>query len=188
MKMDYEHYKLTILEWARYLGESVLICVIINALCYQSFITFLFMLPIPFWYIRQRKRQLLMLRRRRLHHQFRDVLNALGAGIAAGYSFENAVLEAGKDMNRIHGPDREISREMAYMAAQMRVSVPVEKLFYDLGSRSHVEDIRSFSEILAQSKRMGGNMRETIQNCVRIMEDNIDVKKEIDAMLAARKM
>ena len=31
-------------------------------------------------------------------------------------------------------------------------------------------------------------MRETIQNCVRIMEDKIDVKKEIDAMLAARKM
>ena len=70
MKMDYEHYKLTILEWARYLGESVLICVIIDALCYQSLLTFLFMLPIPFWYIRQRKRQLLLLRRRRLHHQF----------------------------------------------------------------------------------------------------------------------
>ena len=52
MKMDYEHYKLTILEWARYLGESVLICVVIDALCYQSLITFLFMLPIPFWYIR----------------------------------------------------------------------------------------------------------------------------------------
>ena len=31
-------------------------------------------------------------------------------------------------------------------------------------------------------------MRETIQNCVSIMEDKIDVKKEIDAMLAARKM
>ena len=91
-------------------------------------------------------------------------------------------------MDRIYGPDREISRELAYMAAQMRVSVPVEKLFYDLGHRSRVEDIRSFSEILAQSKRMGGNMRETIQNCVRIMEDKIDVKKEIDAMLAARKM
>lgn len=173
MKMDYEHYKLTILEWARYLGESVLICVVIDALCYQSLITFLFMLPIPFWYIRQRKRQLLMLRRRRLHHQFRDALNALGAGISAGYSLENAVLEAGKDMNRIYGPDREISREMAYMAAQMRVSVPVEKLFYDLGSRSQVEDIRSFSEILAQSKRMGGNMRETIQNCVSIMEASV---------------
>ena len=63
MKMDYEHYKLTILEWARYLGESVLICVVIDALCYQSLITFLFMLPIPFWYIRQRKRQLQKLSR-----------------------------------------------------------------------------------------------------------------------------
>lgn len=89
--------------------------------------------PHSFLVYQAEKRQLLMLRRRRLHHQFRDVLNALGAGIAAGYSLENAVLEAGKDMNRIHGPDREISREMAYMAAQMRVSVPVEKLFYDLG-------------------------------------------------------
>lgn len=188
MKKDYEYYRFTILEWARYLGESVLICVVINALCYQNLFTFLFLLPVPFWYIRQKKRQLLRKRRQCLHYQFKDALNAINAGISAGLSLENAVMEAGKDLNRIYGAEKEMPGEFAYMTAQMRVSVPVEKLFYDLGNRSQVEDIRNFSEILAQSKRMGGNMRETIQNCVGIMEEKIDVKKEIDAMLAARKM
>lgn len=188
MKMDYENYQFTILEWIRYLAESVILCAVIDALCYQSLITFCFLLPIPFWYIRQKKRQLLRLRRQRLHYQFKDALNAVNAGISAGYSLENAVAEAGRDLVRIYGKSQEMPREFAYMTAQMRMSVPVEKLFYDLGSRSHVEDIRNFSEILAQSKRMGGNMRETLQNCVRIMEDKIDVKKEIDAMLAARRM
>ncbi len=76
-----------------------------------------------------------MLRRRRLHHQFRDALNALepvSSGLFTG--------KRGSGGGKGHEPHirshREISREMAYMAAQMRVSVPVEKLFYDLGAEA----------------------------------------------------
>ncbi|MGN0399206.1 MAG: type II secretion system F family protein [Blautia sp.] len=188
MNNSYSKYRFTPLEWIRYIAESILLCAVINDLCYRSFITFFFLLPLPFWYISMRRRQLLLQRKQRLHHQFRDTLNAINTAVSAGYSLENAVLEARKDLNRIYGPDSEMSQELAYMAAQMRLSVPVEKLFYDLGCKSQVEDIRNFSQILVQSKRMGGNMRETLQKSVHIIEDKIDVKKEIDAMLAARKM
>ena len=188
MNNSYSNYTFTPFEWIRYLAESILLCVVINELCYRSLITFFFLLPLPFWYLSMRRHQLLVRKRQRLHHQFCDALNAINTAVCAGYSLENAVLEARKDLDRIYGPDGEMTRELTYMAAQMRLSVPVEKLFYDLGCKSQVEDIRNFSQILVQSKRMGGNMRETLQQSVRIIEDKIDAKKEIDAMLAARKM
>lgn len=77
--------------------------------------------------------------------------------------------------------------ELSYMESQMLLSVPVEKLFYELGKKSQVEDIRNFSEIIAQAKRTGGNLRETLEKSARIIEEKIDVKKEIDSLLSAKK-
>lgn len=188
MKTDYEKYRFTILEWVRYLGEGLLLCIVVNGLCYQKLSAFCFMLPVPVWYIRRKKKQLIRLRKKNLHHQFKDVLNSINAAVAAGYSLENAVREAKKDLTDIYGEEKEMTKELTYICTQMELSVSVEKLFFQLGVRSGVEDIRNFSEILAQSKRMGGNMKEVIQNCVKVMEGKIEVKKEIDAMVASRKM
>ena len=188
MKTDYEYYQFRVLEVVKYMGEGLLICLVINGLCYQSLPAFLFLLPLPFWYLVRKKRQLICLRRQRLQYQFKDMLHGLETGISAGYSLENAILEAGRDMNRIYGPEQEISRELSYMAGQMKVSIPVEQLFFDLGKRSRLEEIRNFAEILAQSRQMGGNMREVIQKCAKNIEDRIEIRKEIDAMIAARLM
>lgn len=115
-------------------------------------------------------------------------MSAIQAGISSGYSLENAVKEAKKDLERIHGKQSEMAREFSFMETQFGHSVSVESLLYDLGSRSQVEDIMNFSDILVQSKRMGGDMKKVLQNCITSMEDRIDVKKEIDAALASRKM
>ena len=89
---------------------------------------------------------------------------------------------------RIYGTYSEMVLELSYMESQMLLSVPVEKLFYELGKKSQVEDIRNFSEIIAQAKRTGGNLRETLEKSARIIEEKIDVKKEIDSLLSAKKM
>lgn len=108
--------------------------------------------------------------------------------VSARYSLENAVSEAKKDLMRIYGTSSEMVLELSYMESQMLLSVPVEKLFYELGKKSQVEDIRNFSEIIAQAKRTGGNLRETLEKSARIIEEKIDVKKEIDSLLSAKKM
>ena len=51
-----------------------------------------------------------------------------------------------------------------------------------------MEDILNFSDILVQSKKMGGNMKEILQKCIRSMEERIQVQKEIDTILASKKM
>lgn len=187
-KTDYGIYRLSWKQWIRYIAQAVALCGGVNYLFYKSPAAFLFMLPLPFWYVRQKKKQQMMLRKRRLHYQFKDALSAMQVGISAGYSLENAVREAQKDLERIHGKNSEMALEFAYMGNQLAHSVPLEELLYDLGIRSTVEDILNFTDILVQSKKMGGNMRMILQNCITAIEDRIDVKKEIDALLSARKM
>lgn len=185
---DYGIYRLSWKQRIQYTAEAVALCGGINYLFYKSPAVFLFMLPIPVWYIRQRKQQQLILRKRRLHDQFKDALSALQVGISAGYSLDNAVREAASDLERIYGAQAEMTKEFRYMAIQLRHSVPLEELLYDLGLRSRVEDILNFSDILVQSKKMGGNMRTVLQNCIASIEAKIEVEKEIQAMLASRKM
>ena len=64
----------------------------------------------------------------------------------------------------------------------------MEELLYDLGIRSRVEDILNFTDVLIQAKKMGGNMRGILNRCISSIEERIEVKKEIDAILASRKM
>ena len=159
-KTDYQTYHLSWQQWIQYTAESVALCAGINYLFYKSPAVFLFMLPVPVWYIRQRRRQQIILRKRRLQNQFKDALNAIQVGIASGYSLENTVREARKDLERIYSKEAEMTQEFAYMESQIRHGVSLEELLYDLGLRSGVEDIMNFSDVLIQSKKMGGNMRD----------------------------
>lgn len=187
-KTDYNVYSLSWKQWIQYTTESVVLCGTINYLFYQSPAVFLFILPVSAWYIRQRKRQQIQLRKKRIHYQFKDALSALQVGISAGYSLDNAVHETRKDLERIYGKTGEMTMEFSYMEVQLKNSVPLEDLLYDLGIRSRVEDILNFSDILVQSKKTGGNMKTVLQKCIASMEERIQVKKEIDALLASRKM
>ena len=67
------------------------------------------------------------------------------------------------------------------------MSVPVEELFSDLGERSGVEDIENFASVFKTAKRTGGDMNRVLEKVARMLGDKIDVKKEIEATLSAKK-
>ena len=83
--------------------------------------------------------------------------------------------------------NEDIVAEFRYIETQQRVSVPVEELFLDLGQRCKVEDIENFASVLYTAKRSGGDLGNVIQKVARMLGDKIDVKKEIEATLAAKK-
>ena len=78
-------------------------------------------------------------------------------------------------------------RNFGISKRQQHVSVPLEELFMDLGERSQVEDIENFASVFYTAKRTGGDMNRVIQKVARMLGDKIDVKKEIEATLAAKK-
>lgn len=187
IKVDYSHYRFSKKEVISYLMQSAGICWVINRLFYQSVWAYLFLLPIPFLFFQWKRRQKVKERKRVLHYQFKDALSSLCVAIQAGYSMENAVSACAKDMEKLYGSQGDIVMEFYYMESQLKVSVPLEQLFLDLGERSGIEDMESFAAIFSSAKRTGGNLNMILQRTARMMGDKIDVKKEIQATLAAKK-
>ena len=138
VKLSYDHYTFSLRERIQYSVFSLILCFLVNDLCYRNVISFFLLLPFCFLYLPFKRKQLLYEKRKRLYHQFRDALNSIDAAVSAGYSLENAVSEAKKDLMRIYGTSSEMVLELSYMESQMLLSVPVEKLFYELGKKSHV--------------------------------------------------
>lgn len=122
-----------------------------------------------------------------LNYQFKDALNGLSVAVQAGYSAENAVSACTRDLERLYPEDSDIVREFRYIESQQKVSVPVEELFLNFGERCRIEDIENFAAVFSTAKRSGGDMDKIIQTSARMLGDKIDVKKEIEATLAAKK-
>ena len=184
----FSYQKISWLQWIRFTGEACLLCLVINYLSYQKALAFLFLVPLGSYYVIRRKKQEIKHLKNRLWLQFRDALAALQVSISAGYSLENGIKETRKDLERIYGKKGEMVLEFHYMEIQLEHGGSVEKLLDSLGRRSGIEDIQNFSQILIQSKKMGGNMRRILQECITSMEEQMDVKKEIQAMLASRRL
>lgn len=187
MKQNYNEYHFTKKEFLKYLFQSVFLCAMINYLFYKTVWMFLLMFPIPIIFMKWKKKQLIRERRKILNYQFKDALNSLSVAVQAGYSIENAVRACTRDLERMYDRKTDIMEEFHYIESQQRVSVPVEELFLDLGERSGVEDIENFASVFYTAKRTGGDLDQIIQKVSRMLGDKIDVKKEIETTLAAKK-
>ena len=154
---------------------------------YQSLTAFFLLLPAGYWFYRSEKRQLISKKRQEARWQFKEMLSLTVAGQKAGYSVENAFREAQKELKLIYPETARISKELLFIIRQLRIHVPMEQILEELGMRVQIEDVRNFVTVFAAAKKNGGNMIAIIQDTVRQIGDKIDVKREIETILAAKK-
>ena len=186
-KIDYDHYDFTFRETLKYLSQGIALCIAADYFFYKNVWVLLLLAPLPFFYMKWRKQQLIRQRRKNLNYQFKDALTSMSVAVQAGYSVESAVTACVRDLERLYDKEADIVKEFRYIENQKHVSVPLEELFLDLGERSQVEDIENFASVFYSAKRTGGDMNKVIQKVARMVGDKIDVKKEIEATLAAKK-
>ena len=187
MKQDYREYHFTGKEIVKYLIQSILLCGALDYLFYQNKWLMILAIPVSVIFLKVRKNQLIRERRKNLNYQFKDALTSLSVAVQAGYSVESAVKTCVRDLERLYGKGKDIVEEFRYIESQQHISVPLEELFLDLGERSQIEDIENFASVFYTAKRTGGDMNRVIQKVSRMLGDKIDVKKEIEATLAAKK-
>lgn len=187
MKQNYDAYPYSYKEVLMYLAQSILLCGAVDYLFYQNIWLMLTAVPVAVWFLKWKKRQLIRERKRKLNYQFKDALNALSVAVQAGYSVENAVSACARDLERLYEKGTDILEEFHYIEKQLRVSVPLEDLFLNFGERSGVEDIENFAAVFYTARRTGGDMGKVIQKVARMLGDKIDVKREIESTLAAKK-
>ena len=184
---DYETYQYSVKEKIRYVVECAALCAVLDYLFYKNLWMLSAAIPASVLYLKWKKKQRIRERKRRLNYQFRDALNSMSVAVQAGYSVENAVSACTRDLEQLYEKNADIVKEFRYIENQQKVSVPVEELFLDLGRRCKVEDIENFASVLYTAKRSGGDLGNVIQKVARMLGDKIDVKKEIEATLAAKK-
>ena len=186
-KIDYQNYRFTGKEILKYFLQTLLLCALGDYLFYQNVWVLILVVPASVWMLKIRRKQRIRERKRKLNYEFRDALTAMSVAVQAGYSVENAISICTKDLEQLCGRDSDIWKEFRYIETQQKVSVPVEDLFLDLADRSGIEDIENFASVFQAAKRTGGDMNRIIQKVARMLSDKIEVKKEIEATLAAKK-
>ena len=123
-----------------------------------------------------------------LRQQFRDSIQAMASALKAGYSVENAIREAGRDISPVYSEETRIRKEFERMERQMDMNLSAEEVLQGFAERTGQEDIENFVNVFAAAKRSGGDSIAIIRDAVKIISGKIDTEKEIQTMLASKKM
>ena len=120
--------------------------------------------------------------------QFRDSIQAAASALKAGYSVENAIREAGRDIAPMYGEDTRIRIEYARMTHQLDMNMTAEDVLSGFAERTGQEDVENFVNVFSAAKKSGGDSISVIRNAVKIISEKIDTEKEIQTMLASKKL
>lgn len=120
--------------------------------------------------------------------QFKEAMMSLSAALNVGYSVENALRETQKDLQLLYRKDEPILRELRYMIRQLDMNLTVEAILREFALRTEEEEVQLFVDVFSMAKRNGGDMIAIIRNAVDEIGEKIDVKREIDTMMTAKKL
>ncbi len=169
------------------MAKALGITVVTVWLYYRSLWLTLLLLPLFIWHFRMMEEECVRKKEMEFQVQFKEAIQAVSAALNTGYSVENAFREAQKELKLIYPETARISKELLFIIRQLRIHVPMEQILEELGMRVQIEDVRNFVIVFAAAKKNGGNMIAIIQDTVRQIGDKIDVKREIDTILAAKR-
>lgn len=119
--------------------------------------------------------------------QFKEMIQSMAAALSTGYSVENAMRETQKELKIIYSQGDGITKEMAHMIGQIRVQIPMEQILEEFACRVREEDVKNFAAVFSAAKRSGGDLIAIIQDTVIQISGKIEVKREIDTVLAAKR-
>ena len=154
---------------------------------YRSWLITIMMSPLLYFYLIYKGRTANEKRNKALILQFKEMLNSVNSSIQAGYSIENAFIEAEKDLKQLFGSDSKIVKEISLIKKGLENNCDVIELITNLAERTGIEEIESFAEILSVGIRSGGNISGNMESFVRVIEEKAGVMQEIDTMVSARR-
>lgn len=185
---SYWQQEITRREYSLAAVKGAAVAVGITFLFYGDIRWLLLPAPLGVLYYRRCVAQCVRKKRQDFEKQFRDALESLSAELNIGYSMENAVKEVLSDLRVMYSEQSLICREFTYMVRQLNLNVTAEQAWRDLEKRVCLPEVSGFVTIFIQAKRSGGDSIMIIRNAVKQMTDKADVKREIETVIAAKKL
>lgn len=150
-------------------------------------VSLLLLVCVPFDAAARRKKQAEK-ERWQLNMAFKDVLLYLQNGLAAGYSPETSMKDVAKGVEQLYGEKHAIVSECRLVLSQMATGYSMEQALKEFGERSGVDDIRQFAEVFSVAKRSGGDIGRIIRQTSALLQEKIELSRELHTTTAAKKM
>lgn len=169
--------------------EAAGVTAITAFLFYRSFLAFwILLIPIggSFLYVWDREKT--ARKKKEFTGQFLDALQSVSAALNVGYSLENAMTEAIKELQIMYSEQDRIMKEWNYMLRQMKMHIGMEEILAEFAGRVNQEDVRNFVTVIATVKKSGGNLAQVIRQTMAQIQQKAEMKKEIETVIAAKKM
>lgn len=164
------------------------ISIFLGIFFYRSFAAAVFMIPAGLGWLTMTEKRKRTEKRERLRREFKDAILSVAANLRAGYAVENAFRETLQEMRTLHGRDSPICQELYKIVQGLTNRMDVETLMHQFAKRAGLEEIQEFADIFAIAKRSGGNLAEIIYETAAIISEKIEVEKEIQVLLAAKRL
>ncbi len=164
------------------------ITLVMSYVFYGSFAVIPLFIPVWIFYMRDWISDMSRKKEQEFRGQFRDSIQAMASVLKAGYSVENAIREAGRDLAPMYGKETRIRKEYDRMTHQLDMKMPAVNVLEEFSERTGQEDVENFVNVFAAAKKSGGDSIAIIRNAVKLISEKIDTEKEIETMLASQKL
>ncbi len=161
---------------------------VILFLFYRSFWAFLLLPPVVVIYHRKCMKERKALRSQELSFQFKDALESVTAALRAGYSFENSLSEAAREMASLYGSKAAITKELNHVCSEISLGINTETALTHLAERARTEDIDIFVSVFRIALKSGGDMVDIIRKTAGDITARIDTRNEISVLISAKKL
>ena len=156
-------------------------------LFYDSAWAALPLLPAGYWYYREWEKGCLRRKAAAFQTQFLDAVQSICASLNVGYSIENAMKEAKKDLNLIYGENTAIQREFTLILRRLFLNVPVEQAMEEWAERVRQEDVQNFVSVFVTARKSGGDIIAIMRNTADQIREKVEVAQEIETILTSKK-
>lgn len=176
------------MEYLRAFLQGIIIIFAVSYLFYGTWICAILFSPYLIRYISSWEKQTMKKRQQTFRLQFKEAIQSLSAGLNVGYSVENALCEACKELKGMYRKDEMILRELTHIIRQLHINVTAESALQEFAARTGDEDVQTFVTVFNLAKRSGGDTLEIIRGAVRQIGEKIDVEREVQTVISAKKM
>lgn len=170
------------------LAKSTAVFGMMLYLFYESFLPAFLLFPLWLFYFKEWMEDTARKKEMEFRGQFRDSIQAMSAALKAGYSAENAIRETRRDILPMYGKDTRIIKEYDRMVRQLGMNVTVGQVLREFANRVKQEDVENFVNVFSAAKKSGGDNIAVIRNAVKVISEKIETEKEIQTMLASKKL
>lgn len=171
-----------------YITEAIGVMLFFALFFYKTYKAVPFMVPIGIFYLTEQEKKITKKKKSRLQKEFKDAILVIAANLRAGYAVENTFREAMREMKMLYGRDSPIYQEFYKIVQGLSNNLSIEYLLNEFAGKTELEEIQEFADVFSIAKRSGGNLTEIIYETAAIISEKIEVEKEIQVLLAEKKL